>query len=354
MNLHRFERVRVERILCSPLMLSVLAMLASVLGCPTPRGGWDVEALIADEPGLAALGAHQLGEMVPYPVPDSSGIDLVSCRWPSESPIRVRLNLSGDRLDWASRAIESLSRGMPSLDLEVEGRNLEKDFEGLPSRRIEIFERDVSGGDGPMGVGDTLLICDVSMRTNASFGTPIRAEIQMRSSVMNQIDERVVVSAEDWTGALMHELGHALGFQGHLRSGRSVLVRDQSHLRRIGRQVLAGEPWFDETLEALYRLEPGQLLGRRKLSSESLRWLNRIEQYRSHSAKASDAGSGPRASVGDRHGRLEWMLEGGVRLRLHFPFWSRQLQSRAPVVAFPGTDTRDALAPKRARTSSPR
>ena len=320
---------------------------ACMLACPAPRGGWDLAKLVAEEPRIAALGEQRIGDLIPYPVPVSGGFELVSCRWASEAPIRVRLHVAGERLTWAQRAIESLSAGTPSIELVAETVVPDAEPGLAASKAIDVFDIDPGETEHPAGVGDTLVACDVSSRAEPTFGTPVLAEIRMRSAVLDQLDELVPVDAEDWTGALMHELGHALGFQGHLRAGASILVRDQSVLRRAGRDALAGRPWRDETLEALYRLEPGRVLGRRSLSVESRRWVRaaegRVDQVDQKGARVV----GPLAKVGDRHAELEWSQEEGDVLRLHLPFWSRQLRAGDTIVAFPGTKTRAALTARR-------
>jgi len=324
----------------------VLTGLVSLIACVAPRGGWDVAKLVAEEPRLADLSDHRLGDLIPYPVPVADGLELVSCRWRSEAPILVRLRVEGERLIWARRAIESLSAGLGGVELAAEavGSGAEP---GLPvASVIEVFEVEPGDTDPPLGVGDTLVACQVSERADSAFGTPRIAEIRMRSFVLDQLEELVPVAAEDWTGAFMHELGHALGFQGHLRSGASVLVRDQSVLRRAGRAALAGKPWRDDTLEALYLLEPGRLLGRRSLTTESQRWVRAAE--RRVGGKAGPLG-GLLAKVGDRHGEIEWASGADDVLRLHLPFWSRQLRDGDAIVAFPGTQTRSALTTERSR-----
>ena len=325
----------------------VVSGLASTLACAAPTGGWDVAKLVAEEPRLADLSQQRLGDLIPYPVPVDEGVELVSCRWRVNTAIRVRLHLEGDHLNWAQRAIESLSAGTPSIELAAESvspvaSGADRGF--AATGVIEVFAVDPDESDHPVGVGDTLVACDVSRGADSAFGTPTLAVIRMRSAVLDQLDEVVPVSAADWTGAFMHELGHALGFQGHLRSSPSILVRDQSVLRRAGRDALAGEAWRDETLEALYRLEPGRVLGRRSLSVDSQRWVQGVAR------RADDKGrshTGPRAKVGDRHGQIEWMTGEGDLLRLHLPFWPRQLRAGDAIVAFPGTQTRSVLTTER-------
>jgi hypothetical protein len=312
-----------------------------LLGCPTPMGGWDLARLLREEPGLAGFETTGLGDLVPYPAPGADGIRLVACRWPARTPITVRLHLEGERMEWARRALTSLSRGLASVDFEIVAMPLDRDPKASPTVGIDVIEIGSVVDGGPVGVGDTLVSCHVAKSGAEEFGTLTRAEIRMRARVVDQLDELVPILPEEWTGALMHEIGHALGFQGHPRGGGSVLALDQDRLRRAGRLALAGDDWRDELLEAFYRLEVGRLLGWRASSEQTQRWFEAIE------ARLGAGGSGPLARVGDRHGDLEWKTQEGVVLRVRFLYWSRQLRSGGTLVALPTPDTRMSIAAER-------
>lgn len=312
-----------------------LAMCALLVGaCATPQGGWDVDRLLREEPALAGLRPHRLGDLVPYPAPHARGIHLVLCRWPSRAPIPVRLHLEADRREQAARALASLAAGAQGGSFRFDIDAAPETAAAPPAPGIDIHGIADARAPGPTGIGDTRVACDVGERSAIGFGQLRHAEIRMRSSRLDQIDERIEVAADEWTGALMHEIAHALGFQGHPRIGTSILLRDEAHLRRAGRSALAGEAWHDATLEALYRLAPGRVVGERNLTDEALRAWERIRVLaRREGARRLVA------SVGDRNARLEWRRPDGDALRLHLPFWARQLRGRDRLVAFPGTRT---------------
>jgi hypothetical protein len=165
----------------------------------------------------------------------------------------------------------------------------------------------------------------------------IDAEIVMRRTLDNAVGEPVAVLPEEWMGALAHEIGHALGFQGHVRGQRSLMSLDQTHLRSIGRDVLAGKAVDVSLLEGLYGLDAGQTLGRRSLSAGTLAWLRRIE--------AASAGRRRRhfVRVGDRSAEWEWRIEGGPSLFLRFPYWTDQLGGDADLIGVPTPSTRRFL-----------
>ncbi len=317
------------------LRASWLGVAAWLLTCAAPRGGWDVAQLLLEEPRIAELASQRLGDLTPYPALQGGAVKLISCRWPATRPIRVRLRVSGERYDWARRAVESLSRGSSQLQLEILSEAWDVSDSAALIDVVEVASEDEAG---PQGAGDTLVSCDVSSGPQAALGTLTRAEIAMRSVVRDGLDRPVPLSAEEWTGAFMHELGHALGFQGHVRSGESVLVLDQDRLRVVGRRALSGAAWRDDTLEALYLLEGGRLLGWREIAPQTQHWLDAVE------AQLGGRGIGPSASVGDRNARLEWKTEEGIVLRLQFPEWLRQLNEWRSLLAFPSPETRALLA----------
>jgi hypothetical protein len=312
-----------------------LGIAVWLLACAVPRGGWDVARLLIEEPQIAQLASQRLGDLTPYPALQGAEVKLITCRWPTTRPIRVRLRLSGERYDWARHAVESLSRGSSLLPLEIvsEARDVPDS-----ARLIDVGESASEDEAGPGGAGDTLVSCDVSSGPRGALGTLHRAEIEMRSVARDVLDRPVPLSAEEWTGAFMHELGHALGFQGHVRGGQSVLVLDQDRLREAGRRALSGAAWRDDSLQALYLLETGRLLGWRGIASQTQRWLDAVE------AQLGGRGVGPWASVGDRSAQLEWKTEEGIALRLRFPDWLRQLNGQRSLIAFPSPETRAWLA----------
>lgn len=309
------------------------------LACGAPPAVWDT-GLLGDE--LRNAASSGLFDMTPYPRLSESQVELIACRWPSGKSIGVGLALTDRRLDWAERAIEALSRGSDYFDLAVLplGDQVGKTHRELPARKaapVDIVVREVRIGPGPDGLGDTIASCATGPQNGAVGGVIRGAEISMRTQQPNAVGLVGPISQEDWTGAFLHELGHALGYQGHVRPRvwgvDSVLVREASRLRSLARQALAGRPVEDPVLDSLYRLEPGQVLGRRALSRESRRWAAAIQDV-----------LGPErdlvtANVGDRIARLEGRTASGSLLRLYLPSWRLQLTRGDPIIAIPDAAT---------------
>ena len=270
--------MRFDRIASS--LLGALILLA--LACVPLRGGWDVDALVSKESAIAALEGQRLGDMLPFPALDGDGIALVACRYVEGQSVRVYGGGPHWPGDWGRTAVRALNRSVEGVELvfEEDGGSIAK---SRPS--VEIVALEAIGGAGPVGLGDTLSECDVSPIRPASpsatqvgkrafRGVLVGAEIRMRRAQLDMSGQIREASAEEWVGALMHELAHSLGFAGHVAAGDSILVRDEMKIRAAGRRALDGEAIgnavVDETLEALYRLRPGQLLGSRTIRVEDL------------------------------------------------------------------------------------
>ena len=193
---------------------------------------------------------------------------------------------------------------------------------------------------GPRGAGDTLIVCAGEATASVRRGELLTAEVRMNASVRDVLGERRMLARDDWTGALMHELGHALGFQGHPRSGDSILVLEHERLRRAGRRARVGEVYVDPVLSALYRLELGLPVGYRFLSAASTAWRVRIENRR---VRLGGALGPARVSVGDQAAQIAWEERGGPRIRLVFPSWREQLARGRPLIAIPSPATRFRL-----------
>ena len=333
-----------------------LVLTVFTAGCSSPRGGWDLEVVQRGYPTLARLSGHRLGDMLPFASFEGDRVVLRACRFSSGRTIRVSGHGRGWPQAWARGAVSALDRGARGFALSLQ------DLAGNdPGSRVDseirILSLDATDEAAPIGLADTLSVCDISPAADG------RTEVRglLRGSVIRikraRLDWRgnlVEVSGEEWVGALMHEIGHALGFAGHARTGDSILVRDQDRLRRAGRRALAGQPWRDETLEALYQLKPGQRLGTRRLSVEAISILHGIHQVVEGCLASSSRGVEIRSSVGDSQARVEWLLPDGRRLSVRMRHWRDELQAGGEITLRPDAATRLALQGVGSRLDEPR
>jgi hypothetical protein len=142
----------------------------------------------------------------------------------------------------------------------------------------------------------------------------------------------------------MHELAHALGFSGHAGAGDSILVRDETRIRALGRLALRGESVPDETLEALYLVRPGQRLGVRRLKAGNVSWLDAIRGLDRDRSAAGSPSQGMFSSVGDQEARIVWRYADGSQLGVRLPHWRSELRSGAPITLRPDLTTRRLIA----------
>src|SRR5690606_4824237 len=102
-------------------------------------------------------------------------------------------------------------------------------------------------------------------------------------------------------GTLLHELGHALGFQGHASRGETVMVTEVERVARVGRALLAGDGFDDPTLRALYAVPSGTVLA----SVPVERWQTDLVDRMARLAESAGL-DGPFTRVGERAARIFW------------------------------------------------
>lgn len=334
------------------------------LGCPPKQGAFDLRALEASVESGALSGAREgwarLGEISPYPRWSEAGLDLVLCRFEGGRPQVVVLTEGlGEEAPWARLVISAMDVGLSAVQLQSvqplastpvskPGQAQSARLDRRPQIRVvAVASPRVAGAGedappqeprpGPRGLGDTLATCETrppSVRGASTQATLVDVEIRMRRGLWNVVDVWTAVAPEEWAGAFAHELGHALGFQGHIRKARSLLGRDQDVLRRAGRAALAGEALAVPALEGLYALESGHRLDKRAVSPGTERWRARVE------AALVDRDVRHLSRVGDSAAELVWVLTDGKRLAMRFPAWRKQLETGEAIIGLPTNDTR--------------
>lgn len=346
-RLFGFEAPRPAAVLIVSLLV---CLVVGLIGCVPLRGGWDSDAIVRATPEIAAIEGQRLGDMVPFPAlaldPEGEAparIELVACRFAPGAVVRVGSAGPGWAAELGERAIEALAKPAAGFDLALE----RADPGAAPPARaeIEIFAYEGFEPDAPVGLGDTLVECDVERAAPGARARGVieRAEIRMRRSGRDEALRLRRADDAAWTGALLHELGHALGFSGHVATGDSLLVRDQSILREIGRSVLRGNPLATPTLAALYRLEPGRALGERALSPRAAQWVEAVLELDRQRAAAGHRRVGLVASVGDREARLTFRHADGSELALRFPGWAEAIRGGDALLAIPDRTTFEAI-----------
>ena len=306
--------------------LSLLALGAlTALGC---GGAWDVGALEARNPALRAAGTQRLGDAIPYLLPLDGELTLFLCRWETERALRVSLppDATARERRLLERALRAWQGAVPDLRLEAIGA-------GSSAELAIRFD-----APGPARAAQTGAECGVDLdapRRGARLTARLAsARVELRRTQRNWRDQEVALSDEELLGSALHELGHALGFQGHARRGPTVMVRSLEEVRRAARHVLAGEPFADATVAALYRVPSGSVVGRRALPAGRTAPLDRLR------AIAQQRGlAGPYVRVGDRAARIAWHDARGTPYAFSVPQLNELLSDASGLILVPSADT---------------
>jgi hypothetical protein len=281
-----------------------LAALAALLALGCAGGPLDSRALEARHPELARIDGQRLAQITPYAWPHHDTLRWFTCRWQLDRPLRVSLPP-----DLAARDRELLLQALASL--ESAGLGLRIDAHATPERAdVHLALADADAGKS----GRTSADCAVHEAGDRLAAELVRADVSLQRNGQNMIGKVVALSEAEWVGAAIHELGHALGFQGHVRSGPGPMVRNVEEVRAIGRRVLRGEPLSAPSLRALYSLPSGTLLRRDSLAAGRTRELDRLD------ALARERGyRGPFLRVGDVSALIDWREPGGRVVGLWLP-----------------------------------
>jgi len=271
------------------------AMLAA---CATP---WDPPGLRPHRAELQRHPGQRLSDATPYLLPVQGELIEFFCRWPTDRPLRIHLPQSANRHE--RRALDAAVAAWESAGLGLR-------FERVPRPQAEI---DVAFLEADQtlraeGTGFTLADCRLAAAGPGAIAGPRlpaqldRARIRIvRREQDEWSEEDHAYFAGELTGVMLHELAHALGFQGHTEFVDGILARDTKRSTRVGRRILAGEPFREPTLAALYGLPSGVVLSRRGVPIARTEALDRLLPGR----------PGPWVRVGDRNGRVFWRAPKG-------------------------------------------
>jgi len=216
------------------------------------------------------------------------------CRWPLDAPLRV--SLPPDANAYERKLFEKALRAWEAV---VSGLHFEV-VEGSAPVRLRFRET------GPEGAS-TAVDCEVA--TPLAAGDPldarlVSAQIDLRREERDPWGKPVELAESQLLGGVTHELGHALGLQGHANSGKSVMVRETSSVEKIGEKLndeKKPKPLQEPAMQALYSLPSGTVIERRRLAPGATRQIDEIAQR----ARAQGAVR-VKVRVGDRAAAVRW------------------------------------------------
>ena len=278
-----------------PRTFSLCAAAVTLAACAPPV--WNVKALEAREPRLRALGSHRLGDATPYLLPVQDALVLFLCRWETGDPIPVAL--PPDASPVLAEAFEAALAAWEGAGLGVRFARGAAAGTGIELRMVTGEVAGAGSERGATTVADCALDLQGATPGNRLPARLVFASIHLRVERSDAIGRSVELGAAELAGIVLHELGHALGFQGHVRMGASAMRYQVDGMQRSGRRLLAGEAFHDEALRALYSLPSGTVVGRLALPRGRTQPVDRLLAL-----ARSGALEGPIARIGDLEGQI--------------------------------------------------
>jgi len=140
------------------------------------------------------------------------------------------------------------------------------------------------------------------------------------------LGREIMLNMDELVGVALHELGHALGFPGHVATPDSVMTKTTDTVRRFGRRLLAGDGFAAPSLVALYALPSGTVVGSAPLEEGAMAAFD--------AAKAlaeSRSWRGPFIRVGESRANLNWRSGGSVVASLEVRDYFEGLRTGTPL-----------------------
>jgi hypothetical protein len=227
-----------------------------ITGCAEPI--WHAEEWASKRPELAGRTIGAFGDATPYAIASEGELVFFVCHWPLDAPLRVSLppDANADERSLFDKALRAWEGVLPGLRFTV--------VEGSAQIRLRFRE---TGPEGARTAAD----CEV---TPPFAGDPLRArlvsaQIDLRRAERDPWGKVVELAKNQVLGTVTHELGHALGLQGHAQRGKSVMVRETFAIEKIGENLndeKKPKPLQEPAMQALYSLPTGTVIERRRLA----------------------------------------------------------------------------------------
>lgn len=257
-----------------------------------------METLARGHPGLAAVSGEHLDETTPYVFPRAGVITFFLCHWPpGDIPVALPSAASPEE----AAAIEAALRAWEGAGLGIRFQRVARGAEHL-TIVLEDGRVATSAGDG---AGVTVADCRLEERAGSSpavaaeiTGAVVR--IARRAGKDFRHQDRALTQ-DEIAGIALHEIGHALGFQGHVSSGDTAMLRSGDDLMYRGRALMRGERISDATVRALYAVPTGTVVQRSPVPVARTEVIDRLAE-----AAARLRLRGPYLRVGDLDGRVFW------------------------------------------------
>jgi len=229
-------------------------LAVGLLAC-TPA--WDADEWARTRPELSGTELGHLGEATPYVVAVGDELIFFWCRWSGSEPVTVSFprHAGPGRRALLQRALDAWEEAVPGLAFVEE-----------PSQPRLVLSFDESGPEGARASAPCKLEAPLP-REGRLQAELFQADVTLRRSEGDAWGRPVALGDAELLGSALHEIGHALGLQGHARRGNSALSRDVDRVRLAGRRVLEGGALDEPAVRALYALPSGTVIERRPLAA---------------------------------------------------------------------------------------
>jgi hypothetical protein len=312
---------------------AALLALAAVIGCgPDP--------FAARHPEVAAIGGQKLGDANPFVLAWQGRVRFFHCRWPDGAAVPVALPT--DLSDVERRALDTALAAWEEAGLGIRFERVDAAPTGIDVRLVGGTVDTAAGQDTANTVVDCAIAPLAEQTGDAIAGATLasaRITIARITDQDMQGHQRPLTAAE-LTGAALHELGHALGFQGHARHGDTIMVRETEKIMHTGKRLLAGGAFGDASLRALYRLSSGAVVGGGAVAPCHTDLVDRMAEL----AVANHL-DGPFVRVGETAGRIFWRDAKHLEYGLLVARIREARRDPARLVILPERRVRASLAP---------
>ncbi len=311
-------------------LASTLCVVAVLIACgrgpqSPPRGASDLTGsrLAAIHPQVYLRGGEAL---------------FFLCRWSTEAPLPVSIPADATREELAAisqvlRALEGAGLGLRFVTIEG----------ARTAITLELYDNPVATPTGP-DAGNTVSDCRIGEDPVPEQAEVVEAELVAatlriaRRTGPNWRGTPRPLSPAETRGVLLHEFGQALGCSGHARRGPTVMVRDLDAVRRRGAALLAGEPFRDAALEALYARPNGLILRREAIDPWRSDGVDRMTAL-----AAAGRLEGPFLRTGETRARIYWSDRQGTQYGLLLVNLIETLRDPNRALIAPEARTRRAL-----------
>jgi hypothetical protein len=268
----------------------------------------------------------------PYVWAREGRVELLACRFTLDQPVGVALGSAASREEEHAldAALRSLERGLPGL-------RLPRAPAGAAAIHVAFADAPVARADGTLGTGRTVADCRLGAAGARAALVAARVTISRRAPPDWRGRERAL-SAEERAGALVHELGHALGVAGHAPGADDALSASSAAVRSAGARALAGEPVASATLAALYARAPGEVLAAARAEEWRTAELDRLARL-----AESNALDGPYLRAADATGRIFWRDAQGREWGFLVAGLAQLARDPTQLLLVPEANTRGAL-----------